>query len=142
MQLLATAMTPTGRSRNVVFTGLRRAPSRIRTRRTAMDEELLRVEVTCADRITEVSVTGEVDAASMLTLQGPLSGLSPQSHIFLDMSGVGFMDCSGLRVILAQRIRMSEAGGSIHIRHASLPVQRLLQVSGLADIFSESDTPL
>ena len=106
-----------------------------------MDDEALRVEVTDADRITMVVVTGEIDIGSMLSLQAPLSELSPQSHILLDMSGVRFMDCRGLRVILTQRIKMTEAGGSIHIRHASPAVLRLMQVSGLADILRESDTP-
>ena len=106
-----------------------------------MDDEALRVEVTDADRITMVVVTGEIDADSMLALQAPLSELSPHSHILLDMSGVRFMDCRGLRVILTQRIKMTEAGGSIHIHHASPAVQRLMQVSGLTDILRESDTP-
>ena len=105
-----------------------------------MDEEVLRVEVTYADRITTVIVTGEIDFDSMLALQAPLSELSPQSHILLDMSGVGFMDCRGLRVILAQRVKMTEAGGSIEILHASPAVQRVMQLTGLTDIFGESDT--
>ena len=112
-----------------------------RTRPAAMDDEVLRVEVTDADRTTVVIVTGEIDADSMLALQAPLSELSPHSPILLDMSGVRFMDCRGLRVILAQRNKMTEAGGSVHIRHASPAVKRLLQVSGLTDILRDSDTP-
>ena len=106
-----------------------------------MDDEAIRVEVTYGDRNIVVIVTGEIDADSMLALQAPLSELSPQSHILLDMSGVTFMDCRGLRVILTQRIKMTEAGGSIHIHHASPAVQRLMQVSGLTDILREPDTP-
>ena len=94
-----------------------------------------------ADRITVVIVTGEIDAHSMLALQAPLSELSAHSHILLDMSGVPFMDCRGLRVILTQRLRMTEAGGSIHLHHASPVVRRLMQVTGLTDILLESDTP-
>ena len=106
-----------------------------------MDDEALRVEVTESDRITAVIVTGEIDAASMLALQAPLSELSPKSHIVLDMSGVRFMDCRGLRVIASQRIKMTEAGGSIHIRHASPAVRRIVQITGMTDILRESDTP-
>jgi len=106
-----------------------------------MDDEALCVEVTDADRITVVTVTGEIDVDSMLALQAPLSELSPQSHILLDMSGVGFMDSSGLNVILTQRIKMTESGGSIHIRQASPAVQRVVQISGLTDILREPDTP-
>lgn len=106
-----------------------------------MADEALRVEVRYADRITMVVVTGEIDAHSMLALQAPLSELSPHSHILLDMAEVRFMDCRGLRVILTQRIKMTEAGGSIHIRHASRAVQRVMQVTGLTDILRKSDTP-
>jgi len=106
-----------------------------------MDDEALRVDITYADRTTVVIVTGEIDAHTMLALQAPLSELSPHSHILLDMSAVRFMDCRGLRVILAQRIKMTEAGGSIHVHHASRAVLRLMRVSGLADILLESDTP-
>jgi anti-sigma B factor antagonist len=106
-----------------------------------MDDEVIRVEVNYGDRNIVVIVTGEIDADSMLALQARLSELSLQSHILLDMSGVTFMDCRGLRVILAQRIKMTEAGGSIHIHLASRAVQRLMQVSGLTDILREPDTP-
>ena len=105
-----------------------------------MDDEVLRVEVTHAERITLVIVSGEIDAHSMPGLQAPLSELSPHSHILLDMSGVRFMDCRGLRVILTQRHKMTEAGGSIHIHHASRAVQRVIQVTGLTDILREPDT--
>ncbi len=106
-----------------------------------MNDQALRVEVTSTDRITVVTVTGELDADSMLALQAPLSELSLESHIVLDMSGVRFMDSSGLKVILAQRIRMTEPGGSIHIRQASSSVQRVLEVSGLADLLQEFGSP-
>jgi anti-sigma B factor antagonist len=106
-----------------------------------VDDEVLSVEVTDADRVTVVVVTGEIDAGSMPALQVPLSELSLHSHIRLDMSGVRFMDCRGLRVILTQRIKMTEAGGSVHIRHASPAVLRVVQLAGLTDILYESDTP-
>lgn len=126
---------------NGAFQRPRPAQNRPGTPRAAMHDEVLRIGVTHADGITEVTVTGEIDAASMLALQTPLSELSSQSHILLDMSGVKFMDSSGLRVILTQRIRLTEAGGSIHIRRASPAVERVLQISGLADILSQSDRP-
>ena len=94
-----------------------------------MDDQVLHVEVTYADRITVVVVTGEIDADSVIALQTPLSELSPQSHIRVDMSGVRFMDCRGLSVIVSQRIKMTEAGGSIHIRHASPAVLRIVQIT-------------
>jgi anti-anti-sigma factor len=106
-----------------------------------MDDEALRVEVRHADNVTVVTVTGEIDADSMLALRAPLYELNPGSHIVVDMSGVRFMDSSGLKVILTQRARMTETGGSIHIRHPSPAVQRVVEVSGLTDVLCEPNTP-
>lgn len=106
-----------------------------------MDDEVLGVEVTYADRSTVVVVTGEIDADSVLSLHAAMSEISPRTRIALDMSGVRFMDCSAIRVLLTQRIEANEAGGSIHVRDASAAVQRVLHLSGLEDILGESDAP-
>lgn len=107
-----------------------------------MHDEALRVEVTDSDRITLVIVTGEIDAGTSPALQAPLAELSPQSHVVLDMSGVRFLDCRGLNVVLAQRTKMAEAGGSIRIRHGSPAVRRILHATGLTEAFREPDTPV
>ncbi len=104
-----------------------------------MNDEALRVEVTLTDRTTVVTVAGEIDADSMLALQAPLHDLGLESHIVVDMSGVRFMDSSGLKVILTQRNRMTETGGSLRIRHPSPAVRRVLDVSGLTDVLFEPD---
>ena len=92
-----------------------------------MDDTVLHVEVTDVNRFNVVIVTGEIDADSMPALQASLSEFSPDSHILLDMSRVRFMDCRGLRVLLTQRKRMTEAGGSLQIRHSSPAVQRVMR---------------
>jgi anti-anti-sigma factor len=104
-----------------------------------MDDEILRVHVTHVDGIAVVAVEGEIDAATTLALQASLYELSLERRIIIDMSGVRFMDSTGLSVILAQRIRMTERDGSIHIRNPSPAVQRLLEVSGLTEVLHESE---
>lgn len=106
-----------------------------------MDDEVLRIEIRHADGITLLTVAGEIDADSMLALQTPLDELALDGHTVLDMSGVRFMDSTGLNVILTQRLRMHEADGSIHIRNPSPAVRRLIQISGLADYLYEPTTP-
>jgi anti-anti-sigma factor len=104
-----------------------------------MGDEILRVDVTHIDGVTVLTVEGEIDAASTLALQAPLNELSLERRIIIDMSGVRFMDSTGLSVILAQRIRMTERDGSIHIRNPSPAVQRLLDVSGLTEVLHASE---
>ena len=56
----------------------------------------------------------------------------------MDLRDVGFMDSSGLKSILAQRMRMVEHGGSIHVRNASPAVQLLLDTSNLDVLYEPS----
>jgi anti-sigma B factor antagonist len=53
--------------------------------------------------------------------------------IVLDASDVEFLDSSGLRVIVATGIRLSNAGGRLLIEGMSGAVQRVLEVSGLIE---------
>ncbi|MEY2401208.1 MAG: anti-sigma factor antagonist [Ilumatobacteraceae bacterium] len=103
-------------------------------------EDVLRVDISHLNGTTFVTVTGELDANSTLALQAPLCELSLERHILVDMAGVGFIDSSGLKVLLAQRIRMSESDGSIHIRNPSEAVRRLIETTGLTDILLEPKT--
>jgi anti-anti-sigma factor len=104
-----------------------------------MDAGVLRVELSPRDNATLVIVHGDIDAHSRLALQAPLYELSLEHRILVDMAGVGFMDSSGLHVLLAQRMRMGEAGGSIYICNPSNAVRRLIETTGLTDIFFEAD---
>lgn len=79
-----------------------------------MDDALC-VEVQNIDGSTLVNVVGEVDACSMLAPQACLDERSLERRVVVDMSGVRFMDSSGLKVILAQQMRMNEHDGSICI---------------------------
>ena len=102
-------------------------------------DDILRVEVQSLNGSTLVTVIGEVDACSMLALKAPLDELSLERRIFVDMSRVRFMDSSGLQVILTQRMRMIEHGGSIYICRPSSAVARLVKVAGLDRVLYPPD---
>ena len=104
-----------------------------------MQDDVLRVDVSYVDEMTMVEVHGEIDADSVLTLRAPLEQLSLERRVLVDMAGVGFMDSSGLHVLLAQSMRMSEAGGSIHIRNPSRAVRRVVETTGLCDVLFETE---
>jgi anti-sigma B factor antagonist len=97
-------------------------------------DDTLRVELRNLNGTALIVVIGEVDTDSILVLQASLDQLSLERHVLVDMSGVRFMDSSGLKVILAQRMRMIENSGSIYICNPSPAVQRLVEVTGLDDI--------
>ena len=105
------------------------------------DDLLALVTVALADESGEpghgyrVAVRGEVDVRSAPNLSQALDALIDQGAklIVLDASDVEFLDSSGLRVIVATGIRLSNAGGRLLIEGMSGAVQRVLEVSGLIE---------
>ena len=95
-----------------------------------MDEvNRLNIDRTGDDRF---DVVGEIDAHSAPALAAALEE-STADTIVVDMSGVTFMDSSGLRVLLALAER--SGGRSLQIAQPSRPIMRLFEISGLVDHF-------
>ena len=88
---------------------------------------------TSGDDVT-LTVGGEIDVNTCGQLQEALVAL-PGRHVALDLSGVGFIDSSGLRSIIAGHRSISEAGGSLRIVALSAPARRLLEITGLLEMF-------
>lgn len=76
---------------------------------------------------------GEVDASTAPQLADALQGLTGASIVVLDASDVGFLDSSGLRVLVNTGQELSDAGGRLVIDGMSPAVHRVLEVSGLLD---------
>jgi anti-anti-sigma factor len=83
---------------------------------------------------------GELDLASAPALLETLNRLMGEETllpIVLDLSGVGFMDSSGLRALIeADRVRR-EAGRSMALLSPSAPVVRVLELVNLRQAFTE-----
>jgi anti-anti-sigma factor len=80
-------------------------------------------------------VTGEIDFAGAPSVQARIvaaCGRHDEHRLVLDMSGVRFMDSSGLRAVLhVQRELAGEPDGGLVILGATEPVRRLLTLTGL-----------
>ncbi len=91
-----------------------------------------------------ITVRGDVDLAAagdalvrLLMLAGHASGA-----IALDLSQVTFIDCSGLRTLIALDRHARSTGGSVHVAAVSLPVARLFELIALhADAAYALDPP-
>jgi anti-sigma B factor antagonist len=83
-------------------------------------------------------LVGDLDLASCDELDAVLRGfqLDGRPNITLDLSGLTFMDSSGLRPIVAagQRARMS--GGSLLIRRPPKQVRHVLELAGVAHLLT------
>ncbi|MBW3591200.1 MAG: STAS domain-containing protein [Actinobacteria bacterium] len=85
-----------------------------------------------------VRVTGEIDMSNAPELSDFLAQLiqSEQQDLALDLSGIEFMDSSGLGVLVKTHQLLAEREQSLVIRSPSPQVLRTLEVSGLNNVLS------
>jgi len=86
------------------------------------------VEVRDAGRV-RVRLRGDLDVASAPTVTAALQRLREQGeHVLLDLDAVGFIDMSGLRVVIAAARDGSRDGWSFRITRGSPQVRRLISL--------------
>ena len=96
-----------------------------------MNEPTARLDVSReGDRIV---VAGDVDAHTCPDLATELDPLPGSGDVRLDVADVGFIDSSGLRVIIAAHQQAEESDRKLLIERPSKSVTRLLEISGLTD---------
>jgi stage II sporulation protein AA (anti-sigma F factor antagonist) len=85
------------------------------------------------DGVRVVRVRGEIDHDVTDVLGRALTseGGSAPPRIVADLSGVTFMDSSGINVLVAAHQRASEARGWLRIAGAQAPVARVLGLVGI-----------
>ncbi|MFG2378642.1 anti-sigma factor antagonist [Streptomyces sp. NPDC048504] len=93
---------------------------------------------------TVVAVSGEIDIDTEQTLQRALRlALARSSEgVDLDLTGVGFCDCSGLNVLLRVRHIALADGKTLRIRAAAPGVERLLTLTDTASLFTHARAPV
>lgn len=81
---------------------------------------------------------GELDIATVPILQERLAELSTEGvdNIEIDLSNLGFIDSSGLAVLVRSRDDLKRSGGSLVVRNASKIARRLVEVTGLTEILT------
>lgn len=79
-----------------------------------------------------LAVVGEIDAHTAPVLAAAIAECS-QDTVVVDMSDVEFVDSSGLRVLIEAHQAADEAGRAIQLARPSVPVSRLLEISGVRD---------
>lgn len=73
------------------------------------------------------ALEGELDMASAEDVLRALEGVPAEGDLVLDLSGLSFMDSSGLRVVL-QLVR-GRMDGVVVLRNPSPPVHRVLEIA-------------
>lgn len=89
-----------------------------------------------------VKVDGEVDLSNATGLRDHLIEQVQQGNHFLavDLSGVEFMDSSGLAVLISGLRRTKEHDGSLVLVSPTSSVKRVLSITGLDKVFEIHDS--
>lgn len=95
-----------------------------------MSDALSRLTVSVDDSV--VVVDGDIDAHTCPDLVAALDPLPGKGDVRVDVSGVGFMDSSGLRALIGAHQTAEAAGRRLVIDRPSSTVVRLIEVSGLS----------
>jgi anti-anti-sigma factor len=102
-------------------------------------QEPLTVAVHEQDGRTVLTASGEVDLLTAATLERPLEdALTAREPLLLDLSGVSFIDSTGLRLLLEARNRAARPGaGGLALRLGDGGrVRRLLDLTGVLGLFT------
>ena len=93
----------------------------------------LRTETVDIAGWTVVSVFGELDVATAPDLKERLTGLVNEGRVklVLDLSGVDFLDSTGLGMIVSALKRARTHGGDLRIVCTEARITRLFEITGL-----------
>lgn len=98
----------------------------------------LTCDVAAQPHEVRVSMRGEIDISIASELGSWLVTTAGESPLVLDLSGVGFMDSTGLHMLIKLKRNLEGSGGSFSLGPLSDPVEGLLQVSGLTTFFDRA----
>lgn len=80
-----------------------------------------------------ITLRGEFDLASAERFETLLAGLDVRRDIVVDLSGLGFMDSTGIRLLLKMSNQVLAAGRQLRIVPGVPAVQRVFELAGIQD---------
>jgi anti-anti-sigma factor len=97
-----------------------------------MRKDGFRIRVEWADETVFLRLSGELDIAVTEELEGSVKAVAGSSarRVVLDLSGLDFMDSSGLRALLRAQEAVGSNGRSFVLADPAPAVQRVLDVTG------------
>jgi anti-sigma B factor antagonist len=97
----------------------------------------LQVRTTRSNDVCVVTAAGEVDVYTSPTLKQALLEAAEGGCgvLVVDMDEVGFIDSSGLGVLVGALRRSKEAGGELRISGGSDSVVKIFRITGLDKVF-------
>jgi anti-sigma B factor antagonist len=104
--------------------------------------EQLRVSVTAGHSYTVVALAGESDVYTYDQLRGALeSEVAGEAGVLVvDLSGLSFMDSTGVQILLDIRVMMNKRGGRLALVSPRATVARVLNLVGADQLIPVYDT--
>ena len=93
----------------------------------------LQVETRHDGDVAVVAASGEVDVFTAPGLDAELSALLSDGHtrLVVDLTGVSFLDSTGLGVLVKGLKSARDAGGSLHLVVTSERIRKIFDITGL-----------
>ena len=97
------------------------------------------ITVTSRDSALTIALSGEIDhhgAREMMTQLDQAIAERLPAQLVLDMSGVTFMDSSGIAVLLRALRRSEHIGGTLRVTSIPTQARRVLDAAGIGRLIS------
>jgi anti-sigma B factor antagonist len=91
------------------------------------------LEIARGDGDRSLILIGVVDSHTASRLSDLLDRMGERDDVAIDITGVEFIDSSGLRAVIAAHVALAEAGHRLVLTGSSAPFDRLLEITGLDD---------
>jgi anti-sigma B factor antagonist len=103
-------------------------------------EEFLDVVVTDNGTGPEIHLRGELDMATASLLRDELSRLAAggATQVTVDLAQLAFIDSTGLSVLITGLKSMRQQGGDMTLRSPNAGTRKVLEITGLTEVFSIS----
>jgi anti-anti-sigma factor len=98
-----------------------------------VDIERFSTEATRVGETTHIAVHGELDCATVPSLEGRMEDLLHDGGgpVVLDLTDLRFMDVSGMRLALRLESRAQLHGVHLSMLHGPQPVRRVFELTGM-----------
>ena len=101
------------------------------------------LKVVQTDRATRIAPSGELDIATAPEFERAIADATnePGAELVLDLRELTFMDSTGLRALAQTSARADEVGFALTIWRGPRQIERVLEISGLAELLPLVDAP-
>ena len=101
-----------------------------------------RVDVRKEKGMLSVALYGEIDHHSAVIVRSEIDGMIAEhrpERLVLDLSGIDFMDSSGLGLIMGRYALMQKIGGELTLSSPNERILKILRLAGLERIIKIED---